>query len=99
MESLLLDVQYLDLSSSEIERENLVIILEGCKQLFHLDVRDCKGFDEGDEEILKLASHNATFKDEGSSLEMLRFLESIRDVNFVMEQVRMHALYGLELVQ
>ena len=30
-------------------------ILKGCKQLVHLDVRNCKGFDDDDDEILELA--------------------------------------------
>lgn len=62
------NIKYLDLSSSDIEQENLLIILKGCKELVHFDVRYCQGFEEGDEEILKLASHITTFKDEGSSL-------------------------------
>ncbi|KAA8548418.1 hypothetical protein F0562_000102 [Nyssa sinensis] len=43
----------------------LVMILQGCKELVHFDVRDGRGFKVNDE-ILKLASHIRTFMYEGS---------------------------------
>ncbi|CAL5416712.1 unnamed protein product [Camellia sinensis] len=46
----------------------MMMILQGCKELKYFDVRDCLGFDEGDDEILKLASHIQTFKPERSML-------------------------------
>ncbi|CAK7340335.1 unnamed protein product [Dovyalis caffra] len=53
----------------KINFENLVIIVEGCKNLVYLDVSDCIGFDADDEKVLELASHIKTFKCEGSMLE------------------------------
>ncbi|KAL7177306.1 hypothetical protein ACSBR2_030625 [Camellia fascicularis] len=38
----------------------------GCKELEYLDVSDCLGFNEGDSEILKLASRIRTFKHKDS---------------------------------
>ncbi|XP_042484546.1 F-box/LRR-repeat protein At3g48880-like [Macadamia integrifolia] len=51
-----------------VPRESLQMILEGCKDLVLLDARDCIGFEEDDEEILKMASHIKTFMVEGSCL-------------------------------
>ena len=63
------NIQFLGLRSAKfMEKENLVMILQGCKNLVQFDVRDCIGFDEGDDEILKLASHITTFEHEGSRL-------------------------------
>ena len=49
------ELMYLDLHGGVLENEYLVKILKGCKQLIHLDVRNCKGFDDDDDEILELA--------------------------------------------
>ncbi|GFY92958.1 hypothetical protein Acr_08g0013540 [Actinidia rufa] len=62
------NIKVLGLRYASMEKENLVTILQGCKQLELFDARDCIGFDEGDEEILKLASHIRSFKHEGSML-------------------------------
>ena len=59
-------LKYLDLHGASFEKETLVMILQGCKQLVHLDIRDCWGFHGVDAEILKLASHIPTFMWEGS---------------------------------
>ncbi|KAF5935704.1 hypothetical protein HYC85_026833 [Camellia sinensis] len=66
--TLLPNIKQLILRHASHEKENLVMILQGCKELKYFDVRDCIGFDEGDDEILKLASHIQTFKPEGSML-------------------------------
>ncbi|KAF5935711.1 hypothetical protein HYC85_026840 [Camellia sinensis] len=66
--TLLPNIKQLFLRHAYMEKENLVMILQGCKELEYFDVRHCIGFDEGDDEILKLASHIRTFKDEGSML-------------------------------
>ncbi|XP_010274488.1 PREDICTED: F-box/LRR-repeat protein At3g48880-like [Nelumbo nucifera] len=50
-------IKSLHLRGSRLLREDLKIILEGCKELCLLDVRDCVGF-EVDDEILKLASRS-----------------------------------------
>ena len=59
-------VKYLDLHGGDFEKEALVMILQGCKQLVHLDIRQSFGFDDDDAEILELASHIPAFKCEGS---------------------------------
>ncbi|KAJ6756645.1 F-BOX DOMAIN CONTAINING PROTEIN EXPRESSED [Salix purpurea] len=66
--ALLPDIKYLVLRGAWINFKNLVIILQGCKNLVHLDVSNCLGFDP-DEKVLELASHIKTFKCEGSMLE------------------------------
>ncbi|KAL7177315.1 hypothetical protein ACSBR2_030633 [Camellia fascicularis] len=66
--TLLPNIKELDLRCANIEKEYLVMILKGCKELEYVDVTDCEGFDEGDIDILKLASHIRTFKPEGSML-------------------------------
>ena len=62
------NIEYLGLRYSNIDRESLLMILKGCKKLVYFDVRNCKGIDLGDDEILKLASHIKTFEDEGLHL-------------------------------
>ncbi|KAI7980027.1 F-box/LRR-repeat protein [Camellia lanceoleosa] len=64
--TLLPNIKELDLRCANIEKEYLVMILKGCKELEYVDVSYCEGFDEGDIDILKLASHIHTFKPEGS---------------------------------
>ncbi|KAL7177284.1 hypothetical protein ACSBR2_030603 [Camellia fascicularis] len=61
-------MKQLSLRHASMEKENLVMILQAWKELKYFDVRDCIGFDEGDDEILKLASHIRTFKHKGSML-------------------------------
>ncbi|KAL7177285.1 hypothetical protein ACSBR2_030604 [Camellia fascicularis] len=63
--TLLPNIKELDLRCANIEKEYLVMILKGCKELEYVDVSYCEGFDEGDIDILKLASHIHTFKPEG----------------------------------
>jgi len=63
------NIKCLILRGARIYFWNLVIILQGCKNLVHLDVRDCLGFYSCDERVLELASHIKTFKFEGSILE------------------------------
>ncbi|KAL6126460.1 hypothetical protein ACLB2K_074509 [Fragaria x ananassa] len=60
------NVKFLCLRKSRINKNNLVEILKGCKQLEVLDVREYLGFDEGDEEIWELASHIPKFMYAGS---------------------------------
>ncbi|XP_059630061.1 F-box protein FBW2-like [Cornus florida] len=64
--ALLPNLKYLDLSYAHLYDAHLDIILQGCKELLYLDVRYCVGFEEDDDEILKLASHIPTFLCEGS---------------------------------
>uniref|UniRef100_A0A5B6YY14 F-box/LRR-repeat protein n=1 Tax=Davidia involucrata TaxID=16924 RepID=A0A5B6YY14_DAVIN len=75
------NIKYLYLKRAYLAWENLVTILQGCKELVYFDVSDCIGFEEGDEEIIKLASHISTFKDEGSSYD---------DYDDYMETINFH---------
>ncbi|CAL8998371.1 unnamed protein product [Prunus brigantina] len=50
---------------AKVNRDGLVTLLRGCKDLVMLDARDCSGFDENDDEISKLASHISKFMCEG----------------------------------
>ena len=63
------NIKSLSLRGAWIDLENLVIILQGCKNLVHLDVRDCTGFISDDERVLELASNIKTFMCEGSMLD------------------------------
>ena len=62
------NIRHLFLKGSGIKQENLVIILQGCKELVSLDVSDCIGFKDDDAEILQLASHIPAFVCEGSRI-------------------------------
>ncbi|PRQ58793.1 putative F-box domain, leucine-rich repeat domain, L domain-containing protein [Rosa chinensis] len=61
-------IKYLWLRRARIGRQGLVTLLQGCKDLELLDVRECSGFDEGDEEIAELAASIPKFMCEGSSV-------------------------------
>ncbi|CAL2224757.1 unnamed protein product [Prunus armeniaca] len=54
---LVTNIKYLNLKGAIVSRDSLVTLLHDCKDLVVLDVRDCIGFDENDDEILKFASH------------------------------------------
>ncbi|XP_057484030.1 F-box/LRR-repeat protein At3g48880-like [Actinidia eriantha] len=60
------NIKVLDLRYASMKKKNLMTILKGCKQLELFDARYCIGFTEGDEEILRHASHIRSFKHEGS---------------------------------
>ncbi|KAL6129002.1 hypothetical protein ACLB2K_072355 [Fragaria x ananassa] len=59
-------IKYLWLRRARIGRQGLITLLQGCKDLELLDVRECCGFDEEDEEIAKLAASISKFMCEGS---------------------------------
>ncbi|KAJ6749501.1 hypothetical protein OIU85_000170 [Salix viminalis] len=63
------NIKSLILRGAEIDLENVVIILQGCRNLVHLDVRNCTGFISDDERVLELASNIKTFMCEGSRLD------------------------------
>lgn len=66
--SMLSNIKYLKIfTTTDIERDGLILLLGGCKQLEELDVCGCVGFDPDDEEIMKMASHIKLFKAEGSN--------------------------------
>lgn len=64
--TLLPNIKYLILNKTTLYKQSVVIILQGCKQLVQLDVRNCTGFEEGDDEIVTLASQIKNFCCEGS---------------------------------
>ena len=64
--SSLSELKYLDLHGGNFEKEALVMILQGCKKLVHLDISKSFGFNDDDAEILKLASQIPAFMCEGS---------------------------------
>ncbi|KAM7488827.1 hypothetical protein LguiB_026311 [Lonicera macranthoides] len=66
--TLLPNIKGLALRRCELQRSDLVIILNGCKKLEYMDVSNCIGFESDDAQILNLASHITTFKCEGSCL-------------------------------
>ncbi|BFG15382.1 hypothetical protein CerSpe_016560 [Prunus speciosa] len=60
-------IKHLILRDAHIDRDALMKLLQGCTELQVLDVSDCIGFSEDDEEILKLASHITNFSCKVSS--------------------------------
>lgn len=70
-------LKYLDLRNSFIGKEALCLIAQGCKQLVHLDVRKCRGFNADDAEISALASHIPGFMCQGSAV-----LDIPEDIDF-----------------
>ncbi|CAL2261960.1 unnamed protein product [Prunus armeniaca] len=52
--------------SAQVNRDGLVTLLCGCKDLVMLDARDCYGFDANDDEISQLEYHISKFMCEGS---------------------------------
>ncbi|CAL5392011.1 unnamed protein product [Camellia sinensis] len=75
--NLLPNIKYLDMRKASIQKEHLVKILHGCKELVHFDVSYCFGFDADDDEILKLASHIRTFECQGSIFVDLKVMEEL----------------------
>ncbi|CAL9204230.1 F-box/LRR-repeat protein At3g48880 isoform X1 [Musa acuminata AAA Group] len=60
-------LKYLELSKSYLTKDELVVIISGCRKLERLIVRDCLGF-QADDEVLRLASRITRFEHEGSKL-------------------------------
>ncbi|CAL2262633.1 unnamed protein product [Prunus armeniaca] len=59
------DPERFNLWGAKVNRDGLVTLMHGCKDLVMLDARDCSGFDENDDEISKIASHISQFKCDG----------------------------------
>ncbi|KAG5252549.1 hypothetical protein OIU78_020100 [Salix suchowensis] len=59
------NIKSLILRGAQMDLKSLVIILHGCRNLVHLDVRNCTGFNS-DEWVLELAPNIKTFMCEGS---------------------------------
>ncbi|KAM5569512.1 hypothetical protein ABKV19_016834 [Rosa sericea] len=70
------DIKLLRLNGAQIDRDNLIILLKGCKKLLFLEAKDCIGFNEGDDEIAELAFNISKFRCEGSKLFKLFVPES-----------------------
>lgn len=85
-------LKYLCLRRARINRNNLITILRACKDLEVLDVRGCTGFDEGDEEILALASHIPKFMCAGSHsnvpVEVIEIIDDEEDQGEGQEEVQ-----------
>ncbi|WOH12305.1 hypothetical protein DCAR_0831807 [Daucus carota subsp. sativus] len=64
--SLIPKLKHLTINNAILQKKDLLLILKGCRELVFLDVRNCNGFGEDDEEILKLASAIKTFRCDGS---------------------------------
>ncbi|CAL8076040.1 unnamed protein product [Prunus armeniaca] len=62
---LMSNIKYLNLKTAKVNRDGLVTLLRGCKDLVMLDTRECSSFDENNNEISKLASHISKFMCEG----------------------------------
>ena len=60
-------IKHMFLKGETIERRNLVMILQRCKEVLKLDVRECFLFEESDGEILEIASHIPSFSCQGST--------------------------------
>ncbi|RZR89942.1 hypothetical protein BHM03_00017763 [Ensete ventricosum] len=96
-------LKHLELSKSYLTKDELVVIISGCRKLETLIVRDCLGF-QADDEVLRLASRITRFEHEGSKLldeygyETDEEKEQFRDGEVVGESVpRDLSLVGLHL--
>ncbi|XP_031249239.1 F-box/LRR-repeat protein At3g48880-like isoform X1 [Pistacia vera] len=72
--TLLPKIKYLHLTEVSIDNENLVTILQGCKELVYLNVSYCEGL-EVDDKILELSSHITTFKYKHSAVEAPLYMD------------------------
>ncbi|CAL8159683.1 unnamed protein product [Prunus armeniaca] len=59
------DPERFNLWGAKVNRDGLVTLMRGCKDLVMLDAKDCSGFEENDDEISKIASHISQFMCEG----------------------------------
>lgn len=65
--SLIPKLKHLTINNAYLSKKNLLLILQGCRKLVFLDVRNCIGFAEDDQEILELASAVKSFSCDGST--------------------------------
>ncbi|KAG0464781.1 hypothetical protein HPP92_018945 [Vanilla planifolia] len=61
-------LKILELRRSYLRKEELLIILNGCRELERLSLKDCIGFDGNEREILAKVSQIKEFKSEGCKL-------------------------------
>ncbi|KAK1403853.1 putative F-box/LRR-repeat protein 23 [Heracleum sosnowskyi] len=84
--SLIPNVKCLFINQAKLKKEDLLLILRGCKRLEYLDVRNCTGFDEGDDEILRLASGIKNFQCDGSTAkDPLSFMHEFNELVLQMD--------------
>ncbi|KAH0468727.1 hypothetical protein IEQ34_001959 [Dendrobium chrysotoxum] len=83
-------LKWLDLSCCRLGREDLLAIIDGCRDLNRLSVRDCIGF-EADDELKRRASGIVVFEHEGSMIEDECELDELEDDrNVSLEQMLMY---------
>ncbi|KAG6526191.1 hypothetical protein ZIOFF_016168 [Zingiber officinale] len=61
------ELKHLELRKSYLTKDELLVVIGGCRKLETLTVKDCLGF-QADDEILKLVSRIEWFEHEGSML-------------------------------
>lgn len=83
------NLKWLDLSCCRLGREELLALVDGCKDLKKLAVRECIGF-EVDEEIKERASGIELFEHEGSLIEIACESEVEDARNISIEQMLMY---------
>ncbi|KAG6536537.1 hypothetical protein ZIOFF_001595 [Zingiber officinale] len=67
LERCLSELKHLELSKSYLTKDELLVVIGGCRKLETLTIKDCLGF-QADDEILKLVSRIERFEHEGSTL-------------------------------
>lgn len=73
-------LKVLIMDQATLDREDLLLIMQSCKQLERLHVRNCMGFAEDDEQILRLSSGIKDFQCSGSK-GMDEHFQLVKDVN------------------
>lgn len=81
MVNLIPKLKYLNLSKSYMEKESLMVIVNGCRYLERLEVKGCFAL-EVDDEILRRTSYIKTFKYEGCRTAQEYFDDSEDDDDF-----------------
>ncbi|XP_050374045.1 F-box protein FBW2-like [Argentina anserina] len=81
------DIKLLILNGAQIDRDSLIILLKGCKELVLLEAKDCIGFNEGDDEIKNLASHIPNFHCEGSKERFVFPIDTSEVLSFLTGDV------------
>lgn len=85
--NLLPNLKKLLVRNCRIERDSVVTLLRGCKELVLFDAKNCEGFEESDEEISKLAFRIHTYSCNSCvsrELGVLRLFSKVRKVIFMM---------------
>ena len=80
-------LKHLSMTQSIVKKEYVILIMQGCKQLEILDVRSCIGFEEDDEDILRLSSGIKYFQCHGSKAIDDELYEQIKLLSVAMAEV------------